>query len=498
MSDPLDVHDYTGKARKALKNAKDLDDPNGRELKLYGQAVIDDLSASSAYNRIDRLKRLSQTLDKPLTDCDEDDIRLAMGDLAEKNLGEGQTYKKGTKRKYLETAQDFGRRRDVDSLKDVDVPSTNQTPIDEEFTLSKSEVWDLIENAQKIRTKAIIAVCWECAWRASALMSLKIKDYKTPTERYALLKAPTDAIGLKEADGDKKPLTISTAYLDNWLAEHPCSDDPNAALFCRTDKEQHYGEHLSNEAVRKQLNKAAERADIDTERVNVHAFRHARSTYMKKSDEYDDMHIETTLDWAEGTNQHGRYEHLNQDDKVNSLLRARGIDPEDDPMEPEEQDCPRCQREIPYDARVCPYCNLIVDDTPTDWFHLYRKITTETDPVRQKYDEIASATPVFHQLSKNEFDHVRMMFYWAIRHHDIGLNTDKVSDRVNKSLDYDAIETIEKSDIDEMSMEYVTENDQVARNYLENTTDYKLSDTELVGLDPEELEENADDYSPDQ
>ncbi|MDS0474373.1 tyrosine-type recombinase/integrase [Natrinema sp. 1APR25-10V2] len=487
---PLDVHRYGEKAQRALNHAKQLNQPDKKEVTLYGQAVIDDLSASSAYNRIGRLKRLSQVLEKPLTDCDEDDIRLAMSDLAAKNLGEGRSYKPGTKRKYLETVADFGDRRNVEALTDIDVPSDTPTPVNEDIVLSKSEVWDLLENANKTRTKALIAVSWECAWRASALLSLKIKDYHPQGSDYALLTAPTNAVGLKDADGNKKPLTVAKGYLENWLSEHPCRDDPDAALFCRTDQEQHYGSHLSNEAVRKQLNKAAENAEIDTDRVNVHAFRHARATFMKKSDEYSDLHIETTLDWADGTNQHARYEHLDQDDKVHSLLRARGVEPEDDPMEPEEQDCPQCQRAIPYDARSCPYCSLIVDDTPAGWYQHYCKITVEDDPVRQKYDSLASATPTFHQISKNEFEHARAVGYWAIMAHDH--DTADVPDRVDESLDYDAINAMDREETSELNEQFLLANEDLAKNYVENPTDYKIAEDDL-----ERLEELADRYSDD-
>lgn len=383
-----------------------------KDLRLYANTVTDRVDYSCAFNYLGRLRRLAEILDKPLQDCDVDDINLGMADLAEKNLGEGKSYSDGTRRQYLRTVEDFGQARDVDALTQIDVPSVSQDKIDEDWCLDKSEVWELIEAADNTRTKAAIAICWECAWRATALMSLKVGDYEDVNDEYALLSAPHGVTGDKGAGGDKKPVTIARGYVDNWLQDHPCSDDDDAALICRTDKSRHYGEHMSSEAVRLKLNQAAEEAGIDKDRVHVHCFRHARVTFMKKSSEYSDMDIEHTLDWSAGSNQMKRYSHVDQTDKIASVLRARGIEAEEGSVDPEFSDCPRCGQQIPYDARNCPYCTVRVSEKPADWFKLYRKvlIDTENDAVVSKYDGMSSATPSLPRLPKPEFERVNEVF----------------------------------------------------------------------------------------
>jgi integrase len=372
-----------------------------------------------------------------------------MADLAEKNKGRGESYSDGTRRQYLRTVEDFGQARDIDALSDVDVPSVEQGNIDEEWVLDKNEVWDLIEAADKVRTKAVIAVCWECAWRSTALMSLKVKDYEEVNEEYGLLSAPLDVIGDKGAGGDKKPVTTARGYLDNWLNEHPRSDDPDAALFCRTDKQNHYGEHMSSEAVRKQLKKTARNAGIDEERVHVHCFRHARVTFMKKSSEYSDMDIEHTLDWAEGSNQMGRYSHLDQEDKIASVLQARGIEAESGAVEPEFKDCPRCGRQIPYDARNCPYCSVRVDEKPADWYQLYSEllVAPEDDPLHGKYAGMSSTTPTMQRLPREQFSWVRAVFMsFLVERTELGEPPgahDEIMDRINiDNLPEEAIEKV--------------------------------------------------------
>lgn len=427
---------------------------------------------SCAFNYLGRLRRLSEVLDKPLRECDVDDIKLAMSDLAEKNLGEGKSYADGTRRQYLRTVEDFGKERGIDALSEIEVPSVKQSKIDEDWVLSKNEVWKLIENADKTRTKAIIAVCWECAWRSTALLSLTVGDYEEPNDQYALLSVPVGVTGDKDAGGNKKPLTIARGYVETWLTDHPCRDDDDAALFCRTDKEQYYGDHMSSEAVRKQLNKAARGASIEEDRVHIHCFRHARATYMKKSPQYDDMDIEHMLDWTEGTNQMKRYAHLNQDDKIASVLHAQGIEAETGTVDPERLDCPRCNREIPYDANSCPYCSLIIDERPADWLTVYREIRGEDDPIVKKYRDRPSTAPPAQALPPNEWNTVREVIGFAML--GAGLAQKPGYDEEIElpfdvdDIDYDALRRVRKSLGDRL------------RNYVENPNEYEMIDEDAA------------------
>ncbi len=422
VADPKDPNGYKRKFEHEKKLLTEKDEKTGewkitrkedrKELRLYASTVLDRVDFSSAFNYLGRLRRLSEVLDKPLRECDIDDINLGMDTLAEKNLGKGKSYSQGTRRQYLRTVEDFGKERDIEALSEIDVPRVSQEKVNEETVLSKSEVWELIEAANKLRTKALIAVCWECAWRATALLSLKVKDYEEKNDDYGLLKVPTDVTGTKGAGGNKKPVTISRAYLEKWLANHPSktnngSPDPDAALFCRADKERYYGEHMSGEAVRKQLNRTAEEADIDTDRVYIHSFRHARTTYMKKSPHYSDMDIEHTLDWSQGSSQMKRYSHVNQDERIASVLNAQGIKPQEGDVQPETQDCPRCTQTIPWDANSCPYCSIRLSSGAPRWYQIYRKslVSPEDDLVLSQYDD-GLPPQSMSQLSKGAFKRV--------------------------------------------------------------------------------------------
>jgi RNA polymerase subunit RPABC4/transcription elongation factor Spt4 len=307
-----------------------------------------------------------------------------------------------------------------------------------------------------------------------------VSDFEEVNDEYALLSAPVGVTGDKGAGGDKKPVTVARGYLDQWLSVHPTEGDhrgadPDAALFCRADREDTAGDHMSGEAVRKQLNKAARNAGIEEDRVHIHCFRHARVTYMKKSNEYDDMDIEHTLDWSEGTNQMKRYAHLDQDDKIASILESRGIDAELGKTTPEMKDCPRCMREIPYDARTCPYCTVRVSESPADWYQLYSElIEDDDDPLIEKYAGLSSTTPTMQRLPRDQFLWVEGVFRSLLFRF-----TDHLSDRPRA---YDEILT--KINLDKVTQdvidaaEHILLTTSIEKNYQENQVEYKLSESE--------------------
>lgn len=511
VADPKDPNGYKRKFEREKQLLSQKDEESGqwriprekdrKDLRLYASTVLDRVDYSSAFNYLGRLRRLTEVLDKPLRECDIDDINLGMSTLAERNLGKGKSYSQGTRRQYLRTVEDFGSERDIKTLSEIEVPSVSQAKVNEETVLSEREVFNLIEAAEKLRTKALIAVCWECAWRATALLSLKVKHYEDVNDEYGLLKVPTEVTGTKGAGGNKKPVTISKGYLEKWLYNHPNktktgSPNPDSALFCRADKKKYYGEHMSGEAIRKQLNRTAENAGIDKERVYVHSFRHARTTYMKKSSRYSDMDIEHTLDWSQGSNQMKRYSHVNQDEKVASILNAHDIKANEGDINPETQDCPRCTQTIPWDANSCPYCSLRLSSGAPQWYQIYRKslVSPEDDLVLSQYDD-GLPPQSMSQLSKGAFKRVLAVIVdTGIAVYDGRSIEDAYSEHGQMSQIYFKIGEPADVDLDEISTENLTKEDghwvvdnvlegDVVRKHLHNYEVEWRYDSNVPGFD---------------
>jgi len=244
---------------------------------------------------------------------------------------------------------------------------------------------------------------------------------------------------------------------------------------------------MSSEAVQKQLKRAAEGAGINEDRVYVHCFRHARVTYMKKSPEYVDMDIEHTLDWSEGSNQMKRYSHLTQEDKIASVLQARGIEAESGNVEPELMGCPRCGRDIPYDARNCPYCSVRVDSRPADWYQLYSDllIAPEEDPLYQKYAGMSSTTPSIQRLPREQFGWVRAVFRSLLAER---LGPEGPSGPHDEIMDVIDTNNLSEEEVEEVEQLYLSTG--LKENYQLHQADYELAENEefLEWLRGESLE----------
>jgi hypothetical protein len=195
---------------------------------------------------------------------------------------------------------------------------------------------------------------------------------------------------------------------------------------------------------------------------------------MKKSDEYDDMDIEHTLDWAEGTNQMKRYAHLDQDDKIASILQSRGIDAEIGETTPETKDCPKCMQEIPFDARNCPYCMVRVDDTPADWYQLYSElIENDDDPLLEKYQGMSSTTPTMQRLPREQFSWVRaVLSSFLVEAAGLG----EPPNAHNEILDVINIDAVPADAVD--AAEELILRTSFEENYQLHETEYELAENE--------------------
>lgn len=427
-----------------------------KDLRLF--AKESDIESSTLENYVGRMRRLTKVLNKPLRECDEDDIKLAIDDYAEQHSRVDE-YKDSTKAEYLKSARAFGESREVSELESITTPNVGLNTINLDFVLNHEEVIQLIESADSTRNTAMIAVNWECAWRRTALQSLKLKHFdeqksRNPSQEYGLLQTPSDTVeGLKGAENSKKPVTFSKGYLDNWLREHPESDNPESALFCRLDKSKHYGEHLSKNAVKKIYDKVADKAGIDKERVYPHMMRHSRCTYMKKQEKYNDTMIERVMDWKEGTSEHRRYAHVEQDEKVGMILEAQGIESEEIDIEDDETKCPRCERIIPNLAETCPYCSLALEQKQPRWFRHFEAVTEESELVQYYQNR---PVPEFEELPPNAHKKVGKTLIIASNAVSFGADADHVQEDQTDILRPElAEEELTEEDADWILMELI-------------------------------------------
>lgn len=317
-------------------------------------------------------------------------------------------WAQSSERDYCLTARNhFLAHDEIDAATAIDYPQVGQenAAVDIETVPTRDDLLRLIDG-EGVRDKALYAVLWESGSRVTALASLKIKHWTPKGDGYGIVQVPgAHVLGLKGAEHSAKPITFARGYLDNWLAEHERSDDPDAPLFHGVRPQDDPTEHLHPRSINTQLKRIARRTDgVDTEHISPHTLKHGRASEMRASDKYSKDDIEQILDWEEGTPMHGRYEHVTEVDEAERILRKHGHEPEEGGDAIEQHACPRCGTQVDQHADYCPSCSLRQRATHPRWWRLYCAVASEDDAVRQQFeDDLVPAS--LSQLPPGYFEH---------------------------------------------------------------------------------------------
>ncbi|WP_175416962.1 site-specific integrase [Natrinema pallidum] len=343
-----------------------------------------------------------------LLDLDPEEVTELIEDMSIE-----REWSKGTERDYCLSMRNLFLANDrVEAATEIDYPQigNDDAAVDIDTVPTREDLYAIIEG-ESVRDKALYTTLWESGCRVTALSSLKIKHWQPKGDGHGIIRLPGNHVtGLKGAGHGAKPITFARGYLDNWLAEHPLADDPEAPLFCPTRPQDDPSEHLHPHSIATQLYRIARRTDgVDEENISPHAFKHGRASEMRASERFDKNDIEQILDWEEGTPMHGRYEHVTQTDEAERILRKQGYEPgEDGNGDPIEQHpCPRCGTMVDANADYCPTCSLRQTDGQPRWWRIYRDVAAEDDPVREQYDSGGDTPPAtMGQLAPGYFEHV--------------------------------------------------------------------------------------------
>ncbi len=139
--------------------------------------------------------------------------------------------------------------------------------------LTEDEVKRMIDAAENLRDKAMIAVLYESGTRRGEFMNLRIRD--VVFDDYGAV------IKVKGKTGERRiRLVSSVPYLLRYIDVHPQKDDPNAHLWVKMGYPGK-GEPVNYNTFSAQLKKIAKKAGIK-KRIHMHLFRHSRATILGK------------------------------------------------------------------------------------------------------------------------------------------------------------------------------------------------------------------------
>lgn len=184
-----------------------------------------------------------------------------------------------------------------------------------EEMLTEIDVLNLIDNAESVRDKAIVALLWDIGARIGEIGTLSIKHIRF--DQYGA------TVNVKGKTGYRRVRAVwSVEYLKAWLEVHPEKYNQEARLWVTLDSEEGSLKPLYYDAIRMKLKRLAKQSGIQV-RIHPHLFRHSRCTYM--ANYLTESQMDAYFGWVQGSGMPSVYVHLSGRDIDDAILKANGV-----------------------------------------------------------------------------------------------------------------------------------------------------------------------------
>jgi len=226
-----------------------------------------------------------------------------------------------------------------------------------------------MSNAARNKRDALLPLLFYCTGaRLDGIRTLQIKDIERKATHFTITLNSQKNDNLRPTR--QNHLTRCTHLLREWLEHHPCSDDPEAYLFCSTQKSyNHQGEQVkdrgdivSRKTISKALDRLADRVDLD-KRHNPHAYRFSMVTFYRKV--VDGWDIGMVADRGGWKRLQQVRDYTLELDKIKGRDRlvAQGVDPDDgeDLEALDKRTCSNCQTVQPPTKDLCDCGHALTD-----------------------------------------------------------------------------------------------------------------------------------------
>jgi integrase len=217
----------------------------------------------------------------------------------------------------------------------------NSSKVLPEEILSEDEIKKMGNASYTDRDRAFVLSLYESGCRIGEFLPLRFKHLNF--DKHGVVIRVTGKTGSRRIR-----LVFSTLSLQRWIANHPQRDNKDAFLWCKIPAPYNgrfENKPISYSFVSKILRELAERGGIK-KRVNPHAFRHARATFMARHLKEPEMR--EFFGWGRDSEMPSIYVHLSGRDVDNSVLSIYGIKEGKKSQEPILKifECPRCKDRI--------------------------------------------------------------------------------------------------------------------------------------------------------
>jgi integrase/recombinase XerD len=302
------------------------------------------------------LDNVTNDLDK-LTNKDLNAFRLALSTWTRKgNLHVGEPVSDVTKKQYAIGfkrflhwyAEEYDYEQYNKLAKKLKVECSKE-PIQSCDLLTTEEIDKMIEVADNLRDKAMIATFAESGCRRGELANCLIKNFQPlPTGggklTFPISKTKTRTVTLVRA----------ASYIDNWIRTHPKGWIPDEPLWVARDGKGY--RKLSEDTIYGTIITLAKRAGI-TKRVHPHIFRHTRATQLIKLG-WSEPKVKKYLGWSEKSTVPSLYIHLGDDDMIDAVYEMYGlVEKTKDEKGKDIGKCPKCRKINPITNTFCYNCS---------------------------------------------------------------------------------------------------------------------------------------------
>ncbi|SDF85298.1 Site-specific recombinase XerD [Methanolobus vulcani] len=343
---------YTAKLETRISGLKGkISETNIQLIKDFiRQCDIEGLTEFRKMKYVSTLKQIALMMnDKPLNEAVKTDIEDVLIAVRKKTESEETRHDYAvTLKKYYRWLNGGKESELTDFFQSTKKSKGRKLP---EELLTEDEVNKMIEATRNTRDQALIAILWDSGCRIGEIGNLKIKHIMHSDE------------GMKiRVDGKTGHRTVMLFYsvrrLMAWLEQHPERDNPNAPLWWNFDtNKNNTAKMISYPAILKQLKKIAKKAGIK-KRIHAHLFRHSRATYM--ANHLTEAQMNSYFGWVQGSDVPSIYVHLSGRDVDTAVLKANGVELEEEENKPKVHKCPRCKTLNTPNNMFCFKCGSVL------------------------------------------------------------------------------------------------------------------------------------------
>jgi integrase/recombinase XerD len=351
-------HPYKARLESALKRIKksEICEENKKLLlKYHDFLVVTGLSNCRILKYMSQLRRVAESIGKEFEAVTKDDLMGFVAGLERESYSEWtkSSYKIVIRRFYTWIGGSATHPEKVAWIK-VNVRKDRLTLPSSGDIITPEDIKVMIEKTRNLRDRALISTLWESGCRIGELATIRIRNLVF--DKHGAVMTVRGKTGMR-----KVRLVWSVQYLAQWLSTHAHRNDRESYVWINIGPV-NKGEHIKYATVRKLLKTLAKESGV-LKKVNPHAFRHARATYL--ASHLTEFQMCQYLGWAQGSDMPRTYVHMSGKQMDQAILQLNGIassiEDKQELLRPIA--CHRCELVNPCDNKFCSKCGAILDAT---------------------------------------------------------------------------------------------------------------------------------------